>query len=29
MVFVYFALKAYRARQGLDLSLVFKEIPPE
>jgi amino acid transporter len=26
---VYLAMKAYNARQGLDLSLVYKEIPPE
>jgi APA family basic amino acid/polyamine antiporter len=26
---VYVAVKAYRIRQGIDLSLAFKEIPPE
>ena len=25
----YLAIKAYRSRQGIDLSLIFKEIPPE
>jgi basic amino acid/polyamine antiporter, APA family len=29
MIFVYFVVKAYRMRQGVDLSLAFKEIPPE
>jgi APA family basic amino acid/polyamine antiporter len=29
MIFVYFIIKAYRIRQGVDLSLAFKEIPPE
>jgi len=29
MVFVYFLVKAYRMRHGIDLSLAFKEIPPE
>ena len=26
---IYLAMKSYNARQGLDLSLVYKEIPPE
>lgn len=25
----YFVAKAYRKRQGIDISLAFKEIPPE
>ncbi len=28
-VLLYYGVKAYRKRQGLDLSLVFKQIPPE
>ena len=26
---VYFAMKAYHRSRGLDISIVFKEIPPE
>jgi len=29
LVFTYIGVKAYRTRQGIDLSLIFKEIPPE
>ena len=25
----YFGMKAYHARRGMDISLVFKEVPPE
>jgi len=28
-ILVYYAARAYRLRQGLDISLAFKEIPPE
>ena len=28
-IVVYFAMKAYHRRQGMDISIVFKEIPPE
>jgi len=28
-ILLYYAARAYRLRQGLDISLVFKEIPPE
>ena len=29
MFVLYFCIKAYRMRQGIDISLAFKEIPPE
>lgn len=28
-IVLYYGAKAYRKRQGIDMSLVFKEIPPE
>jgi APA family basic amino acid/polyamine antiporter len=29
MIIVYYGVKAYRARQGIDVSLAYKELPPE
>ena len=29
LIFVYFGVNAYRKHQGIELALVFKQIPPE
>jgi hypothetical protein len=27
-IVIYYASKAYHARQGIDIGLIFKEVPP-